>query len=99
MKTVAATAIAVASLIVAVAFAAPALGTGAGAGTATHYTVHCANASGTTVDARSFDARLVGRPGGAHAIEIFKQAHPSGHCWTSGPHRDRPGTASADSGG
>ena len=95
MKTVAATAVAVALLIVAVAFAAPALGTG----TATHYTVHCANAAGTTVDAKSFDAQLVGRPTGAQAIEIFKQAQPDGHCWTSGPHRDRPGTASADSGG
>ena len=90
MKTVAATMIAVASLIVAVALAAPA----AGGGVATHYTVHCANAAGTTVVARSYDARQVERPDGrAHAIELFKQSNPGGHCWMTGPHRDRPGTA------
>lgn len=90
MKTAAATAIAAASLLVAVAFAAPAVGGGA----ATHYTVHCADAAGTTVTARSYGVRDVERPGGkAHAIELFKQSNPGGHCWISGPHRDRPGTA------
>jgi hypothetical protein len=90
MKTAAATAIAAASLVVAVAFAAPA----SGGRVATHYTVHCANAAGTTVIAKSYDAREVDRPGGkAHAIELFKQSNPGGHCWITGPHRDRPGTA------
>jgi len=90
MKATAATAIAAASLLVVVAFATPV----AGSGTGTHYTVHCADASGTTVDARAFAAREVERPGGEdHAIELFKQSHPGGHCWLSGPHRDRPGTA------
>ena len=90
MKTAAATAIAAASLIVAVAFAAPA----AGGGVATHYTVHCADALGTTVTARSYDARQVELGAGkAHAIELFKQSNPGGHCWITGPHRDRPGTA------
>lgn len=94
MKTAAATAIAAASLLVAIAFAAPAVG----GGVATHYTVHCANASGTTVVAKAYDARQVERTGGrAHAIELFKQSNPGGHCWMTGPHRDRPG--SADSGG
>lgn len=92
MKTAAATAIAAASLLVAVAFAAPA----ASGAVATHYTVHCANASGTTVVAKAYDARQVERPGGeVHAIELFKQSNPGGHCWISGPHRDRPGTADA----
>ena len=90
MKTAAATAIAAASLLVAVAFAAPAVGGGA----ASHYTVHCADASGTTVVARAYDARQVEVDGGkAHAIELFKQSNPDGHCWITGPHRDRPGTA------
>jgi hypothetical protein len=89
MKTAAATAIAAGSLLVAVAFGAP----GAG-GAGTHYTVHCAETSGTTLVARAFDAGQIERPGGkAHAIEIFKQAHPGGHCWITGPHRDRPGTS------
>ena len=54
MKTAAATAIAAASLLIAVAFAAPAVG----GGVATHYTVHCADAAGTTVMARSYGARM-----------------------------------------
>jgi hypothetical protein len=94
MKTAAATAIAAASILVAIAFAAPAVG----GGVATHYTVHCADAAGTTVTARAYDARQVESPGGkAHAIELFKQSHPDGHCWISGPHRDRPGTAESGS--
>jgi hypothetical protein len=90
MKTAAATAVITASLLVAVAFATPA----SSGGVATHYTVHCANAAGTTIVARAFDARQVDRPGGrAHAIELFKQSNPGGHCWMTGPHRNRPGTA------
>ena len=90
MKTAAATAITAASLLIGVAFAAPALG----GGVATHYTVHCADAAGTTVAAKAYDARQVDRSGGkAHAIELFKQSNPGGHCWISGPHRNRPGTA------
>ena len=91
MKTAAATAIAAASLLIGVAFAAPA----AGGGVATHYTVHCADAAGTTVDRPGrTELATSERPGGkAHAIELFKQSNPGGHCWISGPHRDRPGTA------
>jgi hypothetical protein len=62
----------------------------ASSATGTHFTVHCAVDSDTTVVARAFDAAVVMQAGGkAHAIEIFKQQHPDGHCWVSGPHRDR----------
>ena len=89
MKAVAATAITAASLLVVVAFGAPA----PGAATGSHYTVHCANEAGTKVVAKSFDARQVERPSSAaHSMEIFKQTNPGGHCWVTGPHRDRPGT-------
>ena len=68
------------SLLVAVGLAAPAIGAD------THYTVHCVDGDATSVVARAFDAGVIERAGGkAHAIELFKQAHPGGTCWISGP--------------
>lgn len=85
MKASAAVAVAAASLVVAIGLAAPALGSGG-----THYTVHCAVASDTTVVAKAFDTRAIDRAGGkAHALELFKQQHPGGLCWVSGPHKDK----------
>jgi hypothetical protein len=82
MKTTAGLAAVAVSLFVAAGFAAPAVGAD------THYTVHCADSSsGMSVVARAFDARLVEQSGGkAHAIELFKQTHPGGTCWITGPH-------------
>ena len=85
MKASAAVAVAAASLIVAIGFAAPVLGSDG-----THYTVHCAVANDTTVVAKAFDTRTIDRAGGkAHALELFKQQHPGGQCWVSGPHKDK----------
>ena len=82
MKSSAAIAVASLSVLIAVAFAVPTLGAAN-----THYTVHCAINENTTVVARAFDTRLVEQAGGkAHAIELFKQQHPDGRCWISGPH-------------
>ena len=72
------------SLLVAVGLAAPAVGAD------THYTVHCAGGDATSVVARAYDARIIERAGGkAHAIELFKQQHPGGTCWLTGPHPNR----------
>ena len=85
MKASAGIAVAAASLVVAIGFAAPALGSDG-----THYTVHCTLSRGTYVVAKAFDSRAIDRAGGkAHALELFKQQHPEGACWVSGPHRNR----------
>ena len=73
------------ALVVAIGLAAPALGAD------THYTVHCADGNPMSVVARAYDARIVERAGGkAHAIELFKQTHPGGTCWLTGPHSNNP---------
>jgi hypothetical protein len=85
MKASAGIAVVAASLVVAIGFAAPALGSGG-----THYTVHCADGHGTSVVAKAFDSRTIDRAGGkAHALELFKQQHPNGQCWVSGPHLNK----------
>jgi hypothetical protein len=81
MKTFAAVTAIGASLLVAVGLAGPVIGAD------THYTVHCADASATSGVARAYDRSVIERAGGkAHAIELFKQAHPGGVCWLTGPH-------------
>jgi hypothetical protein len=86
MKSSATLAVVSAALLVVVGFAAPALGADN-----RHYTVHCAVEGDATVVARAFDASMIETAGGkAHAIELFKQQHPDGHCWVSGPHLNVP---------
>jgi hypothetical protein len=82
MKTTAGLAAVAVSLFVVAGLGAPAVGAD------THYTVHCSDGSSSlSVVARAFDARLVEQSGGkAHAIELFKQTHPGGMCWITGPH-------------
>jgi len=85
MKTTAGIAFAGALLVLAMALAGPAAGNDG-----THYTVHCAIANDTTVVAKAFDTRAIDRAGGkAHALELFKQQHPDGQCWVSGPHQNK----------
>ena len=85
MKSSAAITVASLTVLVGLAFAVPTL-----SAADTHYTVHCAINDNTRVVARAFDTRLVEQAGGkAHAIELFKQQHPDGQCWISGPHIDK----------
>jgi hypothetical protein len=85
MRTSAAIAAGAASLVVVIAFAVP-----AASGSDRAYTVRCIDFSGSTVVAKAFDARLIEEAvGKAHAIELFKQRHPAGHCWVTRPHTNR----------
>jgi len=84
MKTTAAIA-ATASFVVSMAIALP-----AAIGSDTHYTVRCVDPTGIPEVARSYDSGTVERAGGkAHAIELFKQQHPGGHCSVARSHDHR----------